>query len=162
MFLMLATLGGLFLLDGCSSMNGKYIEPPQGPRGLCSLIVTNNYDQDIVVKLADVKNPSVCLHYVYITAGSDAVISGIAPGNLMMRYSMGREWDPKQKIFLHDRANFESDEVFKFEETETKTETSDGIRTQKQWSVFTYILNAEGSKGNSTTSKIDDKEFNGK
>lgn len=149
-------------LHGCSGMNGKYLEPPKGPRGLCSLIINNNYEHDIVVKLADVKNPNVTLHYFYVSARSSAVIGGIAPGNLTMRYSKGRDWDTKQNMFLHDRANFESDQIFKFEETETETKTSDGIMKERHFSVQQYTLNANSGEGNATISPIDDKEFNNK
>jgi hypothetical protein len=148
------------LLQSCSSMNGKHIEPPSGPRGLCSLYVNNNYDDDIVVKLFDVKNPKVCLHYFYVSSRSTALVEGIAPGNIIMKYSKGKEWDNSRKMFTKDRANFETDQVLKFEESETKTETSDGVRTQKQWSVNQFTMNSSGGEGNATTTQIDDKEFN--
>ncbi|MBL7997663.1 MAG: hypothetical protein JNL32_03400 [Candidatus Kapabacteria bacterium] len=150
----------LVLLQSCSSMNGSYIEPPNGPRGLCSLYVTNNFDDDMVVKLFDVKNPKVCLHYVYVSRKNTALIEGIAPGNIIMKYSKGKEWNNATRMFTRDRANFETDQVLKFEESETKTETSDGIRTQKQWSVNNFTFNANAGEGNATTSQIDDKEFN--
>lgn len=150
------------LIVGCGGMNGEYIEPQRGPRGLCSLVVYNGYSDDIVIKLYDVKDPTVALHYVYVSAKSDAVIGGIAPGNLMMRYSKGKEWDKSKKMFAKDRANFETDQVFKFEETETKTETSDGVRTDKRYTVNSFTLNASGGEGNVTTSQIDDDEFGDK
>lgn len=151
----------LVALNSCS-MNGKYIEPPQGPRGLCSLVINNNYDHDIVVKLYDVKNPNLTLHFFYVSSKSTATIAGIAPGNLMMRYSKGSDWDNKQKMFLHDRSNYESDQIFKFEETETETKTSDGIYKERHYSVQQYTLNASSGEGNATVSPIDDKEFNDK
>lgn len=150
----------LILLESCSGMNGKYIEPPQGTRGLCSLYITNNFDDDMVVKLYDVKNAKVCLHYVYVSGRSTALIEGIAPGNIIMKYSKGKEWNSSTKMFARDRANFETDQVLKFEESETKTETSDGVRTQRQWSVNNFTFNASAGEGNATTTQIDDKEFN--
>lgn len=150
------------VLVGCGGMNGEYIEPQRGPRGLCSLVVYNGYADDIVIKLYDVKDPTVALHYVYVSAKSEAVIGGIAPGNLMMRYSKGKEWDKSKKMFARERANFETDQVFKFEETETKTETSDGVRTDKRYTVNSFTLNAGGGEGNVTTSQIDDDEFGDK
>lgn len=150
------------LVVGCGSMNGEYIEPPRGERGLCSLVVYNGFADDIVIKLYDVKDPTVALHYVYVSGKSDAVISGIAPGNLMMRYSKGKDWDKSKKMFARDRANFETDQVFKFEVTETKTVTSDGERTEKRWTVNSFTLNAGGGEGNVTTSQIDDDEFGDK
>lgn len=144
---------------GCGGMNGTYIEPSKGPRGLCSLIVDNNFSSDIVIKLYEVRDPTQALHYMYVSGKSTAVVEGIAPGNLMMRYSMGREWDKTKKMFLHDRANFETDQVFKFEQSETEVSTSDGIRKEKHWSVQQLKLNANGVEGNVTTSQIDDDEF---
>lgn len=131
----------------------------KGPRGLCSLIVDNNFSSDIVIKLYEVRDPTQALHYMYVSGKSTAVVEGIAPGNLMMRYSMGREWDKTKKMFLHDRANFETDQVFKFEQSETEVSTSDGIRKEKHWSVQQLKLNANGVEGNVTTSQIDDDEF---
>lgn len=152
----------MLLSTGCGGMNGTYIEPSKGPRGLCSLIVDNNYGNDIVIKLYEVKDPTQCLHYMYVSGKSKAVVEGIAPGNLMMRYSMGREWDKEKKMFLHDRANFETDQVFKFEQSETEVSTSDGIRKEKHWSVQQFKLNANGTEGNVTISQIDDDEFQDK
>ncbi len=154
-----AALLSFILIVGCGGMNGTYIEPQQGPRGLCSLIVYNGFADDIVLKLYDVKDPTIALHYVYVSAKSDAVISGIATGNLMMRYSKGKEWDNSKKMFARDRANFETDQVFKFEVTETKTETSDGVRTEQRYTVNSFTLNTSGGEGNVTTSQIDDNEF---
>ncbi|HLP29252.1 MAG TPA: hypothetical protein VK147_11480 [Candidatus Didemnitutus sp.] len=150
------------LVVGCGGMNGEYIEPQRGPRGLCSLVVYNGYADDIVIKLYDVKDPTEALHYVYVSSKSEAVIGGIAPGNLMMRYSKGKEWDKSKKMFARERANFETDQVFKFEVTETKTETSDGVRTEKRYTVNSFSLNAGGGEGNVTTSQIDDDEFGDK
>lgn len=157
-----AVVFGAVFLIGCGGLNGTMIEPSPGPFGLCSLVVTNNYDDDMAIKLADVKNPTKTLHYVYVSAKSTAVIEKIAPGNLMMRYTKGKDWDPKTKMFLHDRANFESDAVLKFEETETETKTSDGIRKTKHYSVQQFNFNPAMGEGNTTTSQIDDKEFSGK
>jgi hypothetical protein len=151
-----------FVLAACGGMNGQYIEPQRGPKGLCSLIIFNGYKDDIVVKLYDVKDPTVALHYVYVSGSSEAVIGGIAPGNLMMRYSKGKDWDNSKKMFTRERANFETDQVFKFEEIETKTETSDGVRTEKRWTVNTFTLNSNVGEGNVTTSQIDDDEFGDK
>lgn len=153
-------VGILFLLESCSGMNGKYIEPPRGARGLCSLYITNNFDDDMVIKLYDVKNPKVCLHYFYVSGKSTALIEGIAPGNIIMKYSKGKEWNSSTKMFSRDRANYETDQVLKFEESETKSETSDGVRTQKNWSVNNFTFNANSREGNATTTQIDDKEFN--
>ncbi len=147
------------VLNSCGGMNGAYIDPPQGPKGLCSLIIKNGYDHDIVVKLSDVKDPAKTLHYVFISGRSTAVIKEIAPGNLTMKYSQGYDWDKTKKMFMRERANFESDQVFKFEEKETETETSDGKVKTKHYSVQSYTLNAGIGEGNSTISQIKDEEF---
>ncbi|MBN8574000.1 MAG: hypothetical protein J0M05_08810 [Candidatus Kapabacteria bacterium] len=162
LYFALAVFAATALMTGCGGMNGTYIAPPPGPFGLCSLIINNGYDYDIAVKLADVKNPNVTLHYVYVSAKSTAVIEKIAPGNLMMRYTQGKEWDPVSKMFQRDRANFESDQIFKFEEMETETKTSDGIVKEKRYSVQSFTLNPSMGEGNTTTSQIDDKEFGNK
>lgn len=150
------------LMSTACGMNGTLIEPSRGPRGLCSLEITNNYSDDVVVKLYDVKDPTLALHYIYVSARSSAMIEGIAPGNLMLRYSRGKDWDNSKKMFSKDRANFETDQVFTFEETETETKTSDGIVKEKRWSVQSFILNANEGGGNVTTSQIDDDEFSDK
>jgi len=160
--LVLAIAVASVLLVGCGGLNGKRIEPQRGTIGLCSLIVTNGFTDDIVVKLYSVKDPSVALHYVYVSARSEAVIDGIAPGNIMLRYSKGKDWDNGKKMFTRNRANFETDQVFTFEETETKTETSDGVVTEKRWSVQSFMLNTAGGDGNVSVSQIDDDEFSDK
>lgn len=147
-------------LNSCGGMNGAYIEPPQGPKGLCSLVINNGYEKDIVVKLSDVKDPSKTLHYVFVAGKSTAIIKEIAPGNLTMKYSMGYDWDKSKRVFMRERANFESDRVFKFEETETETETSDGKVKTKHYSIQTYTMNPGIGEGNSTVSQIKDEEFN--
>ena len=149
-------------LIGCGGMNGVYIEPSKGQKGLSSLTINNGYDQDIVVKLSDVKDPSKTLHYMFVSANSSAVIKEIAPGNLTMKYSKGLEWDKAKKMFSKERANFESDQIFKFEETETETQTSDGKVKQKNWTVQSFTLNPGIGGGNTTVSQIKDEEFNEK
>ncbi|MBI3260241.1 MAG: hypothetical protein HYZ54_12345 [Ignavibacteriae bacterium] len=152
----------LISLIGCGGMNGVYIEPSNGQKGLSSLKINNGYDQDIVVKLSDVKDPSKTLHYMFVSANSSATIKDIAPGNLTMKYSKGLEWDKAKKMFSRERANFESDQIFKFEETETETETSDGKVKQKNWTVQSFTLNPGIGAGNTTVSQIKDEEFNDK
>ncbi len=129
---------------------------------MCQLTIHNNYDQDLAVKLYDVKNPKVCLRFVYIGAKNSATIMELAPGNLTMKYTLGTEWDDANMMFKHDRANFESDEILKLDEIETKTETSDGVRAERRYSVLEFTFNAQGGKGNTTISPIDDKEFQSK
>lgn len=66
MFLALSLLA--LGLDSCAGLNGKDLTPAVGPKGMCQLTIHNNYDQDVAVKLYDVKNPTVCLRYVYISS----------------------------------------------------------------------------------------------
>ncbi len=149
-------------LSSCGGMNGVYIEPSKGPKGMSTLTINNGYDHDIVVKLSDVKDPSKTLHYMFVSHRSSAVIENIAPGNLTMKYSKGLEWDNAKKMFAKERANFESDQIFKFEETETETQTSDGKVKTKNYSVQSYTLNPSIGSGNATVSQIKDEEFNDK
>lgn len=76
-----------------------------------------------------------------------------------MKYTRGSDWDNAGMMFQHDRVNYESDEVLKLEEIETQTKTSDGVRTEHKYSVLEFTFNAQGNKGNTTVSPIDDKEF---
>jgi hypothetical protein len=151
------------LLTACGSMNGTLLEPSRGPKGLSQLAINNNYDDDVVVKLYDVKQPTEPLHFIYVSARSTAVVKEIAPGSLMMRYSKGKEWDNAKKMFSKERANYEVDQVFTFTETETEEQTSDGIVKTKHYSMqsFTFGVSGKGD-GNVTTSPIDDAEFQDK
>jgi hypothetical protein len=157
-----ACIACVCFLIGCGGLNGERIEPIRGSIGKCSLYVSNGYEHDIVVKLYDVKDPGQPLHYVYVSGKSTALIDQIAPGTTMMRYSKGREWDASKKMFLFDRANFETDQTFKFEETENEVKTSDGVRKEFRYSVQTFALNSGGEGGNVSVSQIDDDEFGDK
>ena len=150
------------VLSSCGGLNGSRIEPQRGAVGKCSLYVRNGYDDDIVVKLYEVKDPTTPLHFVYVSGKSEALIEGIAPGNIVMRYSKGKEWDAQKKMFSKERANFETDQVFKFEETETETKTSDGIVKNFKYSVQSFTLNSGSGEGNVTTTQIEDDEFGDK
>lgn len=161
-FVAVVLCSAVVVLTGCGGMNGVYIEPSRGPKGMSTLTINNGYDQDIVVKLSDVKDPSKTLHYMFVAHRSTAVVENIAPGNLTMKYSKGLEWDNTKKMFMKERANFESDQVFKFEETEDETETSDGKVKTKHWSVQSFTLNPGIGGGNTTVSQIKDEEFNEK
>lgn len=158
----IATVVVCVVATSCGGMNGMRIEEQRGKMGKCSLYVRNGYEDDIVVKLYEVKDPSKPLHYVYVSGKSEALIENIAPGNIMMRYSKGKEWDSQKKMFAKDRANFETDQVFKFEETETETKTSDGIRKEFKYSVQSFTLNSGSGEGNVTTTQIEDDEFGDK
>ncbi|MCU0330756.1 MAG: hypothetical protein MUC47_07225 [Candidatus Kapabacteria bacterium] len=151
------------LLAACGGMNGTLIEPSRGPKGLGELAINNNYDDDVVVKLYDVKQPTEPLHFIYVSGRSTAVVKEIAQGSLMMRYSKGKEWDNSVKMFKKERANYEVDQVFTFTETETEEQTSDGVMKTKHYSrqSFTFGVTGKG-EGNVTTSPINDDEFQDK
>jgi hypothetical protein len=143
-------------------MNGTLIEPPNGTDGMGSLMIYNGYSDDIVVKLYAIADPTTAVRFVYIGAKNDVELEQIPPGNYMLRYSMGKEWDAKTKMFSKDRANFETDQTFTFEETKSEIKTSDGTRTEHHYSKLSFRLNSGGGDGNVTTSQIDDSEFMGK
>ena len=145
-------------LTGCG-MNGTLLEEPTKTDGRGSLTIYNGYSDDIVLKLYDVKDPTSAVRYIYVGSKSDVELEQIPEGNYMIRYSMGKEWDSDKGMFSVDRANFETDQVFRFEETETKIETSSGTRTEYHYSKQSFMLNAGGGEGNVTTSQIEDDEF---
>ena len=149
----------LVLSTGCGGMNGTLIEPPQGEQGMGILKIYNGFSDDIVVKLYNVNDPTTAVRFVYISAKNDVELEAIPVGNYMVRYSMGKEWDNASKMFSKDRANFETDQTFTFEEKESEIKTSDGIRKEKHYSIQTFILNSGGGDGNVSTTQIDDDEF---
>lgn len=156
-FVSLALL--LVVITSCSSLNGTYIEPSRGATGECQFTIANYYDEDIVVKVFSVEDLQNHVHYVYVSSGNKATIPSMAPGNYVMRYSKGRDWDAENKQFKVNRKNFEVDQNFEFETKEYVNEYPGGKQTMKQSSHQIFTLGSRSGRGNVTTQEIPDAEF---
>jgi len=45
--------------------------------------------------------------------------SGLAPGTYLLRFLLGRDWDPKNRTFLQGRSFYQAGKQLEFIETET-------------------------------------------
>lgn len=146
------------VLTGCG-MNGKLIQPSKAPFGMCTFTINNLYEDDIVVKVYNVKDLNTVVHYVYVGSDNSATIKNVAPGNYIIRYSKGQDWDSDRLLFKKNRENYETDQKFEFTETEKTVDTDGGKQTTHYYSQQVFTLGSKSGKGNMTTSKIDDEEF---
>jgi hypothetical protein len=147
------------MIMGCAGMNGLKIEPSSGPEGECMFTIVNQYDDDIAVKFFNVQDLNNHVHYIYVASARQATIRKMAPGNYIIRYSKGKEWDPKTKQFLIGRENYETDQKFVLEAKEYTEETAEGTRTVRQFSHQEFTLGSRSNDGTISTQKISDEEF---
>ncbi|OPY50645.1 MAG: hypothetical protein A4E48_01797 [Methanosaeta sp. PtaU1.Bin060] len=113
--------------------------------GYGKLTVSNQYNQDAVVVLAD----SIKRVYsaFYIRAGDSYAADNIAPGTYYVYFSHGRNWDRNLKQFTEDLLMFRLNEPLKFELIEYSDEY--------KYTVWQLILpaNPETTDGISTVSE---------
>lgn len=99
--------------------SGAWIEEPVGKKGHGVLKVRNGTDQDAAVKLVTAATPRKVLWIVYIGANTQETVNGIAPGTYLLRFVLGRDWDPKSRTFLQGRSFYQAGRQLEFIETET-------------------------------------------
>jgi len=56
---------------------------------------------------------------MYIGAQREETVSGLAPGTYLLRFLLGRDWDPKNRTFLQGRSFYQAGKQLEFIETET-------------------------------------------
>lgn len=149
----------VLLMTGCSGLNGLMIEPSVGPKGDCRFTIVNGYEDDIAVKFYNVQDMSKHVHYMYVSANRQATVKNMAPGNYVLRYSKGKEWDPVAKQFKIGRENYETDQKFEIEQKEYVQQTAYGPQTVKQPTHMTFTIGSGSAEGTVSTQKISDDEF---
>ena len=99
--------------------SGTWIEEPSGKKGHGVLKMRNGTDQDGAVKLVTSAIPRKVLWIMYIGAQREETVSGLAPGTYLLRFLLGRDWDPKNRTFLQGRSFYQAGKQLEFIETET-------------------------------------------
>ena|SRR5205085_4485810 len=127
-----------------SLANGTNIIQPRGSKGRGTLKISNGTSYDAVVKLADSVNKKTW-RLVYVRANSEFTIGGIGPGNCILQFTMGTDWDKTQRKFLRDQSYSQFEDLLEFRETKTDF----GI----EWAKFEITLNPV-LYGNARTSSI--------
>lgn len=147
------------LFVGCSGLHNSLIEPSRGPKGDCRFMINNEYDEDIAVKFYDVNDMQNHVHYLYVSAGRSGSVYKMAPGNYVIRYSKGKEWDPLKKQFTINRKNYETDQKFTLEMKTYTQETAAGTREVRQPTYMQFTIGSGSEEGTITTQEIPDEEF---
>ena len=147
------------LLVGCSGLHNSLIEPSRGPKGECRFMINNEYDEDIAVKFYDVNDMQNHVHYLYVAAGRSGRVSKMAPGNYVIRYSKGKDWDPLKKQFTLNRKNYETDQKFTLEMKTYTQETAAGPQEVRQPTYMEFTIGSGSEEGTITTQEISDDEF---
>lgn len=150
---------GMMTIVSCSGLNGTHIEPARGAKGECAFTIANGYEEDIAVKFFTVEDMQSHVYYIYVSSGKTATIKDMAPGNYVLRYSKGSEWDVKSRMFTTNRKNFETDQKFTLETKEYTQETGRGKHTVRQSTHQTFMLGSGSGEGNISTQEIPDNEF---
>jgi hypothetical protein len=132
-----------------SLANGTDIIQPRGSKGRGTLKISNGTRYDAVVRLADSVNKKT-RRLVYVKANSDFTIGDIGPGNCILQFTTGTDWDKTQRKFLRDQSYSQFESLLEFRETKTDY----GI----EWAKFEVTLNPV-LYGNARTSSINASDF---
>lgn len=121
--------------------------------GRHSIVVRNNSGFDAIVKVEDYGTDET-YRLVFIRRNQSYTISDIRDGMFMIKFALGSDYSPMQKMFLKPSGFTKFDNPNRFQETRS----SDGYRTRVQYSQMSITL-APVVGGNANTTKISAKEF---
>jgi hypothetical protein len=92
--------------------NGSFVKAPSR-RGTGQLKIKNG-GGDTIVSLVPVTGDKTPLLTVYVRAGSDDTIDGVAAGTYFIYYATGDDWNPARQGFMTDCAFSKFDDTFPF------------------------------------------------
>jgi hypothetical protein len=98
--------------------NGEEIIEPRGRTGVGRLTVTNQTEQDAVAAVVD-HATGAKLRMVYVSAGMQTNIDGIAPGIYRLSLDSGSEWSRGTRAFKQNRTVPRSIGPFTFTQVQT-------------------------------------------
>ena len=133
-------------------MGGGSGQGTRGEGGHNALTVSNNGQQDAVVKLVPRAEPREVLQLVYIRAGDTWRLTGIQPGSYVLQFSLGMNWSGLR---------FAEPTYLEFADAFTFTETDQGVVGDyrqyglRNWQVTLYAVPG----GNAPTKDIDERTF---
>jgi hypothetical protein len=93
------------------AQNGSPVSPPNGvdpmerpaANDLGQLTISNGSAQDVAIKLKCTISPGRTLRFAYVRAMTEVTISGIAPGDYLLQFATGKDWDPSRKFFQKEQ-----------------------------------------------------------
>jgi hypothetical protein len=92
--------------------NGSFVKAP-ARRGTGQLKIKNG-GVDTIVSLVPVTGDKTPLFTVYVRAGSDDTVDGVAAGTYFIYYATGEDWNPARRGFMTDCAFSKFDDTFQF------------------------------------------------
>lgn len=137
--------------------NGVYLEPPRLTQGHSSLLVENGTSWDAVVKLVKQEAESkITARSVYVRQGESVLLTDIEPGDYILAWCHGTDWDTASKQFNQPMGCFVADKTLTF--TESITRDSEGTQVRhKGWRVTLHQVVG----GNLGRNSISEEEFHG-
>jgi hypothetical protein len=92
--------------------NGSFVKAP-ARRGTGQLKIKNG-GGDTIVSLVPATGDKTPLFTVYVRAGSDGTVDGVAAGTYFIYYATGEDWNPARKGFMRACAFSKFDDTFLF------------------------------------------------
>ena len=83
--------------------NGMELIEPRGRTGVGRVTISNQMNRDAVAMLVDSNAPDAVVRMVYVSAGRQVALDGIAPGIYRLQLRAGSEWNWKARDFTRDR-----------------------------------------------------------
>lgn len=121
--------------------SGAYIEPPHLTQGRSTLRIENGTDHDAVVNLVkqqgDTKTVARC---VYVRSREEVLLEGIEPGEYLLAWCSGANWDSSSQQFTDLLGCFMADRLLEF--TESEIQEDNRIRyyyTERYVSLHTVL-----------------------
>lgn len=96
--------------------SGANIIAPRGTNGLGRLTISNYSDDDAAVKIKTDPG-SKTVRFVYIRAMKDVTVRGIGPGDYLLQFTTGRDWDRTTRSFRESQTFAQFDRQLSFVET---------------------------------------------
>ena len=95
--------------------NGTDLVPALDSLGLGRLKISNYLDHDAVVKLKT-SDGRTTVRFFYVRAKSDVIVSKILPGEYVLQFATGRDWDTINLAFRQDQSFTAFDKMLAFSE----------------------------------------------
>jgi hypothetical protein len=102
--------------------NGTDLIPAPDSEGLGTLKISNYTDHDAVVKLKTSVDRTT-VRFFYVRARSDVTVAKILPGEYVLQFATGRDWDATDLLFRQDQAFAAFDTILPFSEREVEDGT---------------------------------------
>lgn len=138
-------------------LNGAYLEPPRLTQGHSSLVVENGTAWDAVVKLVKQEVGSrITARFVYVRHGESVLLTDIEPGDYILAWCCGADWDAVVMQFSQLVGCFADDKTFTFSETITTSREGTSIEFTEARVTLHEVIN-----GNLRKRSISQEEFQG-